>query len=383
MSTPRILLAALTLAGLAPAQSLRYRDPVFATVDVTSNLAYGSAIDRFTQQPVTLLLDVYEPRGDTATARAAIVLVHGGGFTGGNKSVAAMRRTATDLARAGYVVASIDYRLAPSASQVTAAVIRDAAHDMKAALRWLRRHATTWRIDTGRIAGMGSSAGAFTALDAAYDADEGNSGNPGFDSSQRCVVDLWGALSELASIDLGEAPLFIVHGTADPVVPFTGATSLRDRAQQAGVPFEFHPLQGAGHAPWDLYWTTKFADTLAFLFERMQLERVVGLAADPGYASPGNLTLRTHGVANELWLLAISNSGATPQPLGDLGFLVLDPASTIVAAMGSLPATPRIASASYAIVIPAGMGGSSFTWQVVQSSPSAPRSLTNGVVTAF
>src|SRR5262249_15227758 len=68
--------------GAAP---LRYRDLVFAGATVTSNVTYGSATD-LSNQVVTLTLDVYEPTGDTVTARPAIVWVHGGSFAFGDKT---------------------------------------------------------------------------------------------------------------------------------------------------------------------------------------------------------------------------------------------------------------------------------------------------------
>jgi acetyl esterase/lipase len=63
---------------------LRYRDEVFTNVTKTSDVTYGSAPD-YQGQTITLKLDVYRPTGDSITNRPAIVWVHGGGFSGGNK----------------------------------------------------------------------------------------------------------------------------------------------------------------------------------------------------------------------------------------------------------------------------------------------------------
>jgi len=65
--------------GAAP---LRYRDQVFSNITVTSDLQYGAApgVDG---NPSALKLDMYQPAGDTAAARPAVIWVHGGGYAGG------------------------------------------------------------------------------------------------------------------------------------------------------------------------------------------------------------------------------------------------------------------------------------------------------------
>ena len=50
-------------------------------------------------------------------------------------------------------------------------------------------------------------------------------------------------------MEADEPPLIIIHGTRDPVVPFTEAEKLRDRAVEVELPHVFHPLEGIGHAP--------------------------------------------------------------------------------------------------------------------------------------
>ena len=93
--------------GAAP---LRYRDQVFNNVTVTSNLQYGSAPDA-QGNPVPLMLDMYRPTGDTQTSRPALVWVHGGSFTGGDKTNLVPVDVANTFAKLGYVVVSINYRL--------------------------------------------------------------------------------------------------------------------------------------------------------------------------------------------------------------------------------------------------------------------------------
>jgi para-nitrobenzyl esterase len=265
----------ITPPGAAP---LRYRDDIFTGVTITNDVTYGSALDQ-AGTPVTLKLDMYRPTGDTSTHRPAIVWVHGGGFSGGNKSSPELIDEATYFGKKGYVSVSIDYRLAPggcSAAGATPACIQgitDAKHDAQAAVRFLRANASTYGIDTSRIAIGGSSAGAITALNVAASADDpGTSGNPGFSSAVGGAVSLSGA-SLLVTIDPTDAPMLDFHGTADPLVPYAWAQSTLAQGQAAGIITYLTTWEGAGHVPYAqhrqeildqtqnfLYWTLKLAN---------------------------------------------------------------------------------------------------------------------------
>ena len=115
-------------------------DSVKAELDIT----YGKTPEQ------ELKLDVYRPKagGDKLPA---CVLVHGGGWTGGNKEK--FRPLAIALAAKGYVVANIEYRLAPAAKYP--ACVRDCS----LAVRWVRANATRFGLDPHRIGAWGGSAG--------------------------------------------------------------------------------------------------------------------------------------------------------------------------------------------------------------------------------
>jgi acetyl esterase/lipase len=253
-----VALAALAAAGCTlppPAGDapLRYRDAIFPTADVSSDLTYGSAPD-LAGAPVTLKLDLYQPAGDTVAERPAVVYVHGGGFTAGSKAAGAA--FATFFARRGYVAVSIDYRLLsadgcggqPTPPPICETAAQAAQHDAQAAVRWLRRHAATYRIDPDRIAIAGGSAGAVTSLLVGWRSeDPGTSGNPGFSSAVRAVASISGGVPTNAFIGAGDAPVIVFHGTADTTVPYAWAASNAAAVLQAGLPVVFRPFEGAGH----------------------------------------------------------------------------------------------------------------------------------------
>jgi len=253
------------------ARRTRYLDEIFSDVSVTKDLVYGEAALPNGER-LKLRLDLYEPAGDKEIRRPAVVWIHGGGFFQGDKGDLPMTILAWRFALRGYVTASINYRL--ERKHMADANIRqpvlDAMCDARAAVRWLRRNATSYRIDENKIAIGGGSAGAFTALHVAYALGEGDSGNPGYSSRVAAVIDLWGGLLDITDMTHGEPPLMVIHGTADRTVAFSFADSLVRRAKDVGVVCEFHPLEGQGHAAWAQM--VQFIDWIApFLFRHMDL----------------------------------------------------------------------------------------------------------------
>ena len=130
----------------------RYNSLAFDEVSITRNIQYGSSK---TQGGTTtaLLIDIYEPAGDTEGNRPVVILAHGGGFLTGDKE--AMEGEARYFARSGYVAASISYRLIDKDDSpvVRTQGVVDAVQDMKAAVRFFRRDAATnnnYRINSKR-----------------------------------------------------------------------------------------------------------------------------------------------------------------------------------------------------------------------------------------
>ena len=99
-------------------------------------------------------LDLYLPAQDDGKLRPALVVVHGGGWRGGDKQRGQWSSIPAQYAHDGYVAISVNYRLtgeAPWPAQI---------EDVKAAVRWLRAHAAEYRVDAERIGAYGNSAGA-------------------------------------------------------------------------------------------------------------------------------------------------------------------------------------------------------------------------------
>jgi acetyl esterase/lipase len=109
------------------------------------------------------LLDVYKP--DVCDGPLPLIFyIHGGGWSEGSKSVGFLDAIIGAVNR-GYIVASVDYRLAPETS------FPEFLFDIKTAVRWARANAKEFGFDPDRFAAVGDSAGGHLALMAGFTAD--------------------------------------------------------------------------------------------------------------------------------------------------------------------------------------------------------------------
>ena len=131
-------------------------------------------------------LDLFSPQGRGPFP--AVILVHGGAWITGNHKME--NPFAMELARRGYVAATIEYRLSNEAKYPAQ------IHDLKASVRWLRANARRYRIDPRRIAAVGASAGghlvALLGVTNGMSKFEGQGGNRKSSSVVQSVVDIDG-----------------------------------------------------------------------------------------------------------------------------------------------------------------------------------------------
>lgn len=214
-----------------------------------------------------LLLDIYEPGGHTSDLRAAVVLIHGGGWTSFDKST--MRSMGTFLARSGFVAFAVDYRLLHGTENRWPAQL----DDVRRAVRWIRANAEKYDVDPDHIGAFGHSAGAqLAALLGMEDTlDNSDPALAKYSSRVQAVVDVsgpsdftthrepdsdaflanffggdyahrakvWQDASPVFHVSKNDSPFLIVHGTQDADVPLAQAQELADKLKQAGVPVKF------------------------------------------------------------------------------------------------------------------------------------------------
>jgi acetyl esterase/lipase len=146
----------------------------------------------YTTNGEKLLLDIALPK-DAAGPMPAVVFVHGGAWTGGDRLLG--QASIYRLAQAGMVGASIDYRLG---NRVSNATLIQMMEDCKCSVRFLRANAAKYHIDAAHIAAMGSSAGGqLVSLMGVTNGDKEFEGDGGWaeqSSDVQAVVDWFGAV---------------------------------------------------------------------------------------------------------------------------------------------------------------------------------------------
>lgn len=222
-------------------------------VRVEADVACGAAY---------LLCDLYHP--DPAKANgAATILLHGGGWRAGDRTM--MAPPATALAGHGFLAVALEYRLLGDAPWPAA------LDDSQAAVRWLRGNADRFGIDPEQITFTGFSAGAHLALLAAGTADsaphsvsERVAAVAAFfpptrlGSGQARMLGLTPegaqAASPIAHAAATFPPTLLLHGTGDTLVPHNASVQMfdalvaagaaADLRLYAGLPHEFQQLPG-------------------------------------------------------------------------------------------------------------------------------------------
>lgn len=264
----------------------RYETEIFSTVSVTE-VEYTDVYDWSTSNS-GLDMDVYTPDGDTLVERPLIVFIHGGSFYLGNKDNPTMVDLCETFAKRGYVTASIQYRLTTvwnlTDSMHMLQTVMNGISDAKAAIRYFRKDAATngnvFGVDVDQVYVGGYSAGAIVATNLAYINDttslpsyllpiissigglEGNSGNPGYSSEVKAVVNIAGAVYKTSYIDADDVPIVSVHATDDATVPYycdnamsnplilevCGSGTVHDVVDPLGIYNELHTFSTGGHA---------------------------------------------------------------------------------------------------------------------------------------
>jgi len=179
----------------------------------------------------TLKLDFYTAKENkTDRTRPLVLLVHGGGFSGGNRDNSQEVEFSQAMATKGYAVASMSYNLTrkgkatafgcecPASEKM--ATFKQTTVDILKAIAYLKSN-SEFSFDTEKIILAGSSAGAEGILNTAYMANHPDFKDLGDYPKIAAVVSLAGAVVDARYITKENAvPGFFIHGDADDLVPY-------------------------------------------------------------------------------------------------------------------------------------------------------------------
>lgn len=251
-----------------------------------------------------------------------IVWMHPGGFQYGDKAGSAPTVTATmDMFKffqpaleRGYAAVSINYRLSHEA------VFPALVHDAKAAVRWVKANAAEYNFNPDKVAAWGSSSGGYMAAmlattDGIAGMEDLSMGNPDFSSRVNVAADWYGPVdfstmdaqhrqlgreanvyqadspeskfmgapidtitekcktaSPMTYVGRGNAPIYILQGTGDPVIPYFQSVELAEKMAAANgrenVVLDL--VKDAGHADPVFFTDENINKTLDFLDRYMK-----------------------------------------------------------------------------------------------------------------
>lgn len=260
---------ATTISACSPPEAPAQRPAATDTIDVQQGITYWS------DKQVDLQLDACVPPA-TGEPVSAVLLVHGGGFTTGDRASGGMRELCEFIAKHGYVAFSIDYRTAPAYTYPAQ------VDDLANAVLWLRQPAQARRfgVDPAHIGVIGSSAGAIMAQSLAtrgtgaldtgariaavvslsgvsvMTADAEQLGHPSRRAAELVLAYLGcnspagcpqaEVASPISAVDPSDPPTLLVNGT-DELVPREQPETMATALRSAGVPVDLQVVDGPQH----------------------------------------------------------------------------------------------------------------------------------------
>ena len=275
-------------------------------VELRENIEYGRAGD------FSLRMDACIPSGPGPFP--AVIIVHGGGWVRGDRK-SGVEPLFEPLSDGGFAWFSISYRLAHN---ITGSTLRGipislflggSVQDVRQAIAHVKVHARDYRIDPNRIALAGESAGAqlvsmaglkpsangevaaVVALYSPSDLVALAKTLPQIPNSVRRAVGgtIWGDLllaslrnvSPINYVRKDMPPFLLIHGTADPLVPFDQSVQMCRKIREVGACGELYPVPGAGHGIrwWESVHSTAYKQhMIAWLKNQLRAQKLA--AAD-------------------------------------------------------------------------------------------------------
>lgn len=277
-------------------------------------------------------MDIYYPT-DAIKPVPVIINMHGGGWVSGAKEE---QGGFNMYFNQGWAVANVEYRMR---NEILAPA---AVEDVRGAMQYLLNHAEELHIDRNKIIFQGGSAGGHLALTGGYLQNNRIYDNDCQQYSDTikimAVIDKYGAadlmtfapvysgmvawlgprandsvfvksLSPYEMIDANTPPTYIIHGDADPTIPYSQSVELQAKLQAKGVKNKFTTVPGGGHGGFsDAYNTQMETEVIAFLGEVINSQAISSVSQ----SKDNNIDLNLSGnnlniISNEKTLTSVYN----------------------------------------------------------------------------
>lgn len=229
-----------------------------------------------------VLADVYLPKREQPAPM--VMMIHGGGWLSGDKWN--LSDHSRQLAEAGFVAVSINYRLAPKHPYPSA------LEDCQASMKWLEEHAAEWNGDLERLGIWGYSAGAQLAAmlatqpppavrpirccvlggmpsDLTTIPEQSSVLRPVFGATRAENPQIYHDASPLFFLHPKVPPCFLFHGENDMLVSPDLSDQFHQRLQELNVPSQLMKIQGQGHLVTFFHPEARKA-AIAFLTEQLK-----------------------------------------------------------------------------------------------------------------
>ena len=275
-----------------------YSFVVFSLVSCSKNVTADTTTDAQKIRDVSYgtdarqKMDIYLPAGRSSSATPLVILIHGGGWSGGDKEEFNFFIGELQKKLPGYAIANINYRLAFNNNNL----FPTQENDIKSAVEFLLNKSGEYKISKQLVL-IGASAGAHLSLLHSYKHNT--------NSSIKAVVSLFGP-TELISlynnppnasipvlltgvtggtpsshaniyqqsspynfVNAQSCPTLLFHGGNDPLVPASQSSQLKDKLATNGVVHQyiFYPSEGHGWTGANL--TDTFNKIEAFLKQQI------------------------------------------------------------------------------------------------------------------